>query len=313
MVVSGAFAWFRARDAVTNHLEGNQFTDGSVSLVEVFTPPETWQPGQSVTKQAAVANNGMSEALVRVSFTEAASLYGSIFYTGTPYQTGDNIMPQFFNPKGILGNSEWKDPAAVFGENVSGIPANVTVRVKEVKGAQGESSYGFVAWSDITAEPFIGRAQAVTATFKVSGNALTVSGVLYWGNTGKTYDGGPKVDWTVNKPASALTSLATPVVKFGFDDPSGLEAQAPQAGKWWYNKADGWFYYIGLLPPGDMTPLLLKSLSMSNDSREAGMYYDLTLKMEALQPLQAALTASGQGWGLDPSSPLMTALKPFYK
>jgi hypothetical protein len=273
-----------------------------------------WEPGQAVTKQAAVTNNGMNSVLARVSFEESLSLLGAAQSTAAAFKAGDQTVPQFFNAQGYLSDPEWKEIPAVFSGTVTGVPTGVTVRVKAVKDAQGGTSYAFVAWSDISVDPFTGKAQRVTADFKAAGNDLTASNTKYW-----AFDRKPAVDvkWPASKPlATALTkSVADPgspkQIGFEYGNLGALQNQTPQAGTWWYNQADGWFYYIGLLKSGELSPLLLKSVTLDEaaGSEYAGLSYDLTLNLDVLQPVEAALT-SAQGWGLPSNSPVVTALKP---
>lgn len=73
MLFAATFAWFTAKDSVTNHFE-TLITDGTVSLFELFDPPTNWQPGTDITKEVAVVNNGDADVLVRVSFEEVLKL-----------------------------------------------------------------------------------------------------------------------------------------------------------------------------------------------------------------------------------------------
>jgi hypothetical protein len=314
MVVSATFAWFRFTTVTTNHLETAQSFDGTVTLVEVFDPPAVWEPGQTVTKQASVANNGGADVFVRVSFEEALSLLGTAKDSTAGFKAGDKTVPQFFNTKGYLSDPEWKEAKTVFSGSQPTLPAGVTLRVKAVKDAQGAMSYAFATWSDISVDPYKGKAQRVTADFKVAGNDLSASNVKFWAFDQQA----AKISkWSSDKPASsALTSsVADPgspkQISFAYGDLAALQNKTPQAGKWWYNPADGYFYYIGRLQSGSLSPLLLKSVALdaAAGSEYAGLSYDLTLNMDVMQPLESALT-SAQGWGLDASSPVLAALKP---
>ena len=63
-------------------------------------------------------------------------------------------------------------------------------------------------------------------------------------------------------------------------DPGVAAAQ----NKWWYNEKDGFFYFIGVVEPGEATPLLLDAISMSPAAGKdySHMAFDLTVKMEAI-------------------------------
>lgn len=67
IVASSSFAWFTSQDEVVNKLSA---TNGySVTIVEDFTPPTNWVPGQTVDKA------------VRVMSCNFQYLYIFIFYT----------------------------------------------------------------------------------------------------------------------------------------------------------------------------------------------------------------------------------------
>ena len=74
-------------------------------------------------------------------------------------------------------------------------------------------------------------------------------------------------------------------------------------GDWWYNANDGYFYYVGLLQPGQITNMLLTNVGMSAaasniaDNDYSGLHYDLIVKMNAIQGVDLALTSTS-GWNM---------------
>ena len=82
---------------------------------------------------------------------------------------------------------------------------------------------------------------------------------------------------------------------------------ATDVGKWWYNAADGFFYYLGVVEPGETTELLLDAVSLDGgaESDYSHVKFDLTVHMDAIQATKAAVQGStGGGWGAnyyDPS------------
>ncbi len=56
------FAWFTSKDEVTNRLSAN--ADYDVSIVESFSPPKNWLPGQEVNKDVYAVNTGNIAAFV---------------------------------------------------------------------------------------------------------------------------------------------------------------------------------------------------------------------------------------------------------
>ncbi|MDR0813719.1 MAG: hypothetical protein LBO63_06960 [Oscillospiraceae bacterium] len=74
----------------------------------------------------------------------------------------------------------------------------------------------------------------------------------------------------------------------------------PTANKWWYNPADGYFYFVGKVAPGQSTPELLDAVRLNNgsDSIYNKLSYDLIVKMDAIQNLQEALNGTA-GWNVN--------------
>ncbi|MBP0986838.1 MAG: hypothetical protein J6S92_00960, partial [Oscillospiraceae bacterium] len=66
VAVAGAtFAWFTSKDEVTNRLTAS--ANYGVSIVEDFTPPEDWLPGQKINKDVSAVNTGNVDAYVRLA------------------------------------------------------------------------------------------------------------------------------------------------------------------------------------------------------------------------------------------------------
>lgn len=64
VVAAGStFAWFTSQDEVTNRLSANAAYD--VSVIETFTPPTNWIPGQRVNKDTSAVNTGNIPAFVK--------------------------------------------------------------------------------------------------------------------------------------------------------------------------------------------------------------------------------------------------------
>ena len=72
IVVGGTFAWFTSKDEVTNKLTAQN--DYGVSIVEDFTPPGDWTPGQEVNKDVYVTNTGNVDAFVKVALSNSMNL-----------------------------------------------------------------------------------------------------------------------------------------------------------------------------------------------------------------------------------------------
>ena len=62
IIAGSSFAWFTSKDEVTNRLSAN--ADYDVSIVESFSPPKNWLPGQEVNKDVYAVNTGNIAAFV---------------------------------------------------------------------------------------------------------------------------------------------------------------------------------------------------------------------------------------------------------
>ena len=62
IIAGSSFAWFTSKDEVTNRLTAS--SDYGVSIVETFSPPKSWVPGQTVNKDVYAVNTGSIDAFV---------------------------------------------------------------------------------------------------------------------------------------------------------------------------------------------------------------------------------------------------------
>lgn len=63
IIAGSSFAWFTSQDEVTNRLTAS--SDYGVSIVESFTPPKNWLPGQEINKDVYAVNTGSVDAFVK--------------------------------------------------------------------------------------------------------------------------------------------------------------------------------------------------------------------------------------------------------
>jgi len=184
-----------------------------------------------------------------------------------------------------------------------------------------------------------GALQLATAKFEVDSTdpadlQLTVSDVLFsqfvylekkefkWADLDQFIDLAGFVDAT---PQYSDFESFTPAMLPSISDPGGFfelyfgtkvfdDLDDCADGKsWWYNENDGYFYYIGKLAPGQATANLLESVMLNEDAGDAycNLLYQLIVKMEAIQNIEAALLAT-DGWDLGTGSwvdDLIDALK----
>jgi predicted ribosomally synthesized peptide with SipW-like signal peptide len=327
MIASVTFAWFTAKDSVTNHLESPLIADGSVNLVEVFTPTKEWLPGQEIKKQVAVANNGSGTVFVRVSFEE---LMEKLNVPAEPQtnsidqRIGTKIVPQIFNAKPYL-ETPWVEVTDQFTE-IKGLPekAGLTLRMRAESGVGGKTSYSFVFLYKIPSGDYKDQYQRVTADFDVSKNVLTIDSIQYWDFGEALTTAAAWADNNLNKTSAnpdvrsasnigfPATDAADKKISLNYTDLTKLTGATPTADSWWYSPTDGFFYYIAPLPAGAVTPFLLDNLKLDSSAGEkySGMKFDLLVHMQAIQNTSEALLAS-DGWGLTATHAVYNALKGF--
>lgn len=121
MIVAGStFAWFTSKDEVTNRLTAH--ADYGVSIVEDFTPPEDWTPGQKINKDVSAVNTGNVDAYVRLAILNDLQL--NVKGAGAAVDSNAVALPSV--PDGEKGFVELNFTAvnAVDQNNTSGSEAN---------------------------------------------------------------------------------------------------------------------------------------------------------------------------------------------
>jgi hypothetical protein len=163
----------------------------------------------------------------------------------------------------------------------------------------------------------------VTANFKVTGKTLTVSDLQYWDYGELTVKMAAWANFA--KSTTGVTPIIRPYTEIGFpvtdaDDKkisltynelNEITKATPTDKKWWYNRVDGFFYYIAPLPAGAVTSPLLESLTLDASAGQvyAQMDFDLIVNMEAIQNTSAALLGA-DGWNLgNQTNTVFNALK----
>ena len=86
ILAGSTFAWFTSSNEVTNRLSAN--ADYNVQIVESFTPPNNWLPGQEVKKDVYATNTGNIGAFVREDINGALTITKE---KATPTLTANSI------------------------------------------------------------------------------------------------------------------------------------------------------------------------------------------------------------------------------
>ena len=89
MVGGSTFAWFTSKDEVTNRLSAK--AEYNTSIVEDFTPPQDWLPGQEINKDVSIVNTGNIDALVGIQLSGKYTVIKA--GTGVAVDSDANALP----------------------------------------------------------------------------------------------------------------------------------------------------------------------------------------------------------------------------
>jgi len=287
LILAATFAWFTSTDKVQNKFKTGALPDGSVKIVEDFTEPDPWQPGMEVKKEVGVLSNSDVPVLVRLTFDEALQKMvadGNALkqdLVSAPITDDNTKVPV---PAIDYAAAGYRTPAELgLTFDATGLPAGMSVLGKKTIG----ENYEFAIFRTEN-----GQFYKNTADFKLENGVLTVSNIQY-----AYYTLGAKntVAWTDAKPAAADTVKSQLDDKILLGYSAHVNAAKPEDGKWAYEPETGYFYYIGKLAPGAMTPEILTTVKLdgSADNTYQLMDYQLDVKIEALQATKEAVEDGG--------------------
>ncbi|MCL2299792.1 MAG: hypothetical protein FWC27_06560 [Firmicutes bacterium] len=322
MTVGSTFSWVTSSNRNVNEFTGEMGLKAVIA--EDFERQNQWRPGGSVTKMVSVCNDGVSPGFARVSFEEIVERMRAAGLP-EPYEDPEEagVAPEFCM---AAEWDAWEDAAAVFdtvefleGAAPAPVPGGVAVKVSVSPAGLQRCRYaiyqvldGGQAFRRMTAQ-FSARSGAGVTT-------LTVRNPRYWG-----YKGGyaaAEAAWgLVNKTGAAATPPLTADIENLICDTgkkikieyanviTALDGNAAtDAGKWFYNEDDGFFYYIGKLEPGDSSAALTTGLKL--DKTADASYSCMNLQFIVnLQALQLSAQALADDWGL--SGQLLAHLSSF--
>jgi predicted ribosomally synthesized peptide with SipW-like signal peptide len=320
MVAATTFAWFSAKDSVENKLATAEGL-ANVRIQEVFVETNNWMPGQTITKEVAVLNAGSAPALVRVSFGELLTVSQPASGETTVFDASKEAAgkrPQTID-RSIFG-AEWFEVTTEANTAKGGVklaadysPAKVYARHDATTGSY--DSYSFAVWAPIAGSAYAGQLQDIRydRTWNNDTKTLALSNIRYM-----TYQGSltEQADWTVgtdraltggdigNSIAETKLNTLPAYAAVNGKYPNYIQlnygniAPSPTAGKWYFNAADGYFYYIGRVEAGTVTPNLLGSLLLEEDADSdyySNMTFKLLVNMEAIQDTRDAVASEWPG------------------
>lgn len=316
--LAGTFAWFTSQDSAKNHFEGN-IAGNDVEVVETFTPPKDWVPGQEVNKDVAILNSGEYDSMIRVSFTETLEklLDAQSKLSNDPAILNGKTKEQIYLTPlndSATQTGTWTDAKVasktltVTGGDYAG---TYTLKAKEqaVVTAAG-TTYKYVSYWDNGTDQYYAK---VGAYSRAEDGTITPSTAEF-----KYVDlASNKIpaDWTnpVYKPtitvdgngSATLASYSDKNITLNFVNLS----ETPTAGKWYYNASDGYFYYVGIVGSKAQTPQLLDSVKLSSDADNSysKFQFDLTVNAKSIQAAKEAVNSTA--WVNGTNDDLKTALE----
>ncbi|MGY3749834.1 BsaA family SipW-dependent biofilm matrix protein [Vagococcus acidifermentans] len=288
LLLAATYAWFSSTDNVTNKFTTGALPDGSVKIWEIFEEPTAWLPGEEVEKQVGVINNSEGDVVVRLAYKEAmtkleadgTNLKKYVFPTK---QTGSEYVPAPSVDYSVTG--DYKE-LSILGLTVDGsLPDGVKLLGKRIaEDASGQTKYAFVIYEK-DGDNF--HSIAADISMNDAGTVVSVKDVqyVYYKPTAEVTK-----DWAQAKPAGTNTSAIDDKLLFTYNSLTNT----PTAENWVYGE-DGWFYYIGKLSTGEVSPILLSSVTLhsSADNTYQLMNYSLDVRIEALQATPEAINEGG--------------------
>lgn len=182
LVASSSFAWFTTSTSAKNRL---QTADFNPAIVEDFTPPTEWKPGETVNKDASITNMGTGDALVRVRLEEVLRLLEDNGQTGREldlkiYEAGKannfdnaeaggnnialgNQMPVYVQAEALANQvkgdqANWKNitnDIDTANGNTALATAGITVLQHTTTDEAGKASYQFMAFKQVDPNTYL--------------------------------------------------------------------------------------------------------------------------------------------------------------
>ncbi|WP_249274502.1 BsaA family SipW-dependent biofilm matrix protein [Candidatus Enterococcus clewellii] len=327
--LSATFAWFTSEDSKTNHFEGEIATGKDIEIVETFEPPTDWEPGSEVNKDVQVANIGKYDALIRVGLDESLQLLDDHVAKQTTTGTELNGLTeeQAYVVPGSLptGYTDSTFAGAAPTITITGGDYAGTYTLKVVEKSETHPTTGVITYSyrqvwDNGTQQFHATGIAGYDRNETTGQiTLKAGSAAAMSYVDLTYAPAITRDWTVptiynptpafaNGNNDVLTSLeVTP----GTQHPiellfNNITTDPTVADKWYFNTADGYFYYTSVVAPGALTTQLLDAVTLlgSAGNEYSKLQYDLTVNAKGISAFKDAVDE----W-LPAGGPLATALK----
>ncbi|MBO0471169.1 hypothetical protein JZO66_11490 [Enterococcus sp. DIV0242_7C1] len=322
-VMAATFAWFTSEDQKTNHFEGQIATGKDIEVVETFEPPTEWEPGSEVNKDVAIANIGKYDTLIRVSLSESLQLlkdHNAKQTTGAELENQTSktvyVLPGTDAPAGFT-DSVFDGAAPTLTVAAGEFSGTYTLKVKEKAETVGTKTtytyrYAFEKGGILYhASGVDGFERNASNQIKVKSGTPSLSYVSLEYNAAdeRTWTDAPiytptfTADGTLIWNAPAATGSGNIQVSF-----NNITTDPTVADKWYFNAADGYFYYTSVVAPGVNTSQLMDAVKLlgTAGNEYSKLIYDLTVKGQGISAYKDAVD---QWLPAGVNDPLATALK----
>jgi len=347
---SATFAWVTASAQKANEFKNEGYGSASNGMEVIENQDEfDFEPiGVKVPKEVSVINTTANPMLARVSFEEMINLLGNdgkYTWTTSAPPAAPGFSAVRYNMANIIF---WKEITSV----TPALPTGVKAYTPNPDAAQplielvytDASSMTWLARFDTATKPVYtpnataGLAGTITSAPAVQ-YAYYTNGTAFY-NTWNGKDNYTAAGWQLKaggktsiKPAAATivskvgksslaptgtayaTAVATEAAKIKFYYDVLAATAVGNNAEWYYNDADGYFYYMKVIPGGGSSAMLLEALELSS-AATADLWkkyeYTLVICVEGIQATKAALAdatdlGTASGWAL--SGTLLTQLE----
>lgn len=278
IIGGGTFAWFTSEDSVVNTLKTGTF---KTIVTESFTPPTNWEPGQKVEKKVGVTNVGSTDAIVKVQLVQ------DVFKDEDSETKTDNIKYVTETElKKYTNNDAWEH------EDIKINSDTYTVYQKKIVDSKNTTDTATVYKYELFATKSVdGGNQYVKIDIPTNydGTIASLSSAtftpMYLKRTqvveSTTFD---------NTNASSNNKYLNYVQLNFSNEVAFTSGEITNDTKWIFNPTDNYFYYIGVVKPGESTETdLLESVELLKgaDNDYQGLEYNLTVNQEGTQAFKA--------------------------
>jgi hypothetical protein len=293
IVGGGTFAWITAKDQVTNKLSAsNKY---GVTITETFTPPNQWTPGQEVEKKVGVLNTGNIGAFVKLNVVNNMDIIG--LTSDTTFDSNNTASYVTLNKK---------DP-----DEVTAIQAGGEL-VFKAGTAVTETTDG-TGFLPKTTGLYIFRREVIQETTEGDTDTYEYAGYYYVAASNDA--GGQGTYYAVNVTSSSTATIVkksasssvAPTLDYsevttknriiakyaGTNQDSDdddiviyINLDSTELANWTFDKDTGTFYYNGILASGASTGNLIKSVTLSEDTKSSAyeeFQYYLTVNIDSAQ------------------------------